>query len=132
MGGAPISPTLFQGQPCMYTSLEGLTTKKKILPTCIHSSPVPAQDNHSDFCVSFQKCLSLYNYLSICLCVHPQLCLTLSVPVDYSQPGSSVHGILQARTLEWLAVPSSRGLSWPRYRTHVSCGSYIASGFFTH
>ena len=35
-------------------------------------------------------------------------------PVDYSLPGSSVHGILQARTLEWVAMPSSRGSSQPR------------------
>ena len=36
-------------------------------------------------------------------------------------PGSSVHGILQARILEWVAMPSSRGSSWPRDRTCVSC-----------
>ena len=40
-----------------------------------------------------------------------QLCLTLENPKDYSQPGSSVHGILQARILEWVAMPSSRGSS---------------------
>ena len=40
-----------------------------------------------------------------------QLCLTLFDPVDYSPPGSSVHGILQARILEWVAMPSSRGSS---------------------
>ena len=38
-----------------------------------------------------------------------QSCLTLCNPMDYSPPGSSVHGILQARILEWVAVPSSRG-----------------------
>ena len=41
--------------------------------------------------------------------------------MDCSLPGSSVHGILQARILEWLAVPFSRGSSHPRDRTHVSC-----------
>ena len=49
-------------------------------------------------------------------------------PMDCSPPGSSVHGILQARTLEWVAIPSSRGSSWPRDPTRVSC---IASRFFT-
>ena len=52
------------------------------------------------------------------------LCLTLCDPMDCSPPGSSVHGILQARTLEWVAMPSSRGSSWPRDQTrapHVSC-----------
>ena len=99
---------------------------------CVHSSPVPAQDNHSDSCVSFQKCLSLYSYLNICLSVRAQLCLTLCVPVDYSWPSSSVHVILQARTVAWLAGPSSRGSSQLRYRTHVSCVSCIAGRFFTH
>ena len=43
-----------------------------------------------------------------------QLCLTLCNPMDCRPPGSSVHGILQARTLEWVAMPSSRGSSRPR------------------
>ena len=43
-----------------------------------------------------------------------QLCPTLCNPMDCSPPGSSVHGILQARTVEWVAMPSSRGSSWPR------------------
>ena len=50
-----------------------------------------------------------------------QLCPTLCDPVDCSPPGSSVHGILQARILEWVAIPFSRGSSWPRDRTQVSC-----------
>ena len=45
-----------------------------------------------------------------------QLCPTLCNPMDYSLPGPSVHGILQARILEWVATPSSRGSSWPRNR----------------
>ena len=43
-----------------------------------------------------------------------QLCLTLRDSVDCSPPGSSVRGILQARILEWVAMPSSRGPSQPR------------------
>ena len=39
--------------------------------------------------------------------------------MDYSPPGSSVHGILQARILEWVAMPFSKGSSWPRSWTHV-------------
>ena len=57
-----------------------------------------------------------------------QSCLTLCNPMDCSLPGFSVHGILQARTLEWVAISFSRGSSQPRYRTQVSC---IAGGFFT-
>ena len=60
-----------------------------------------------------------------------QSCPTLPDPTDCSPPGSSVHGILQARTLDWVAMPSSRGFSSPRDLTHVSCGSCIAGGFFT-
>ena len=55
-----------------------------------------------------------------------QVCLTLCDSMDYSPPGSSVHGILQGRTLEWVAVPSSRGSSQPRDRTHISFGSCTA------
>ena len=43
-----------------------------------------------------------------------QSCLTLRDPVDHGPPGSSVHGILRARILEWVAIPFSRGSSWPR------------------
>ena len=44
-----------------------------------------------------------------------QLCPTLCHPMDCGPPGSSVHGLLQARILEWAAVPSSKGSSRPRY-----------------
>ena len=49
-----------------------------------------------------------------------QSCPTLWEPKDCILPGSSVHGILQARLLEWVAMPSSKGSSQPRDRTHVS------------
>ena len=49
-----------------------------------------------------------------------QLCPTLCDPMDCSPQGSSVHGILQARILEWAAISFSRGSSRPRDRTQVS------------
>ena len=52
-------------------------------------------------------------------------------PMDCSLPGSSVHGILQARILEWVAVFFSRGSSQPRDQTHVSMSPALAGGFFT-
>ena len=52
--------------------------------------------------------------------VHAQLCPTLCSPVDCNPPGSSVHGVFQAGILEWVAMPSSRGSSWPMDRTCVS------------
>ena len=57
-----------------------------------------------------------------------QSCLTLCDPMDYSPPGSSVHGIFQARVLEWVAIFFSRGSSQPRDRTWVS---HIVSRRFT-
>ena len=51
--------------------------------------------------------------------------------MDCSPPGFSAHGILQARTLEWVAMPSSRGSSQPANSTHVSYLSCIGSRFFT-
>ena len=50
-----------------------------------------------------------------------QSCLPLWDPMDCSLPGSSVHGILQARIPKWVAIPFSRGSSWPRDRTQISC-----------
>ena len=60
-----------------------------------------------------------------------QSCLTLCDIMDWSPLGSSVHGILQARILEWAAIPFSRGSSWPRDQTCVSSVSCLADGFFT-
>ena len=53
-------------------------------------------------------------------CVLTQSCTTLCDPLDCSPPGSSVHGILQARILEWVAMPFSRGSSQSRHQTCVS------------
>ena len=61
------------------------------------------------------------------------VCVWLSCePMDCSLPDSSVHGILQARILEWVAMPSSRGYSPPRNRTRISFIFCIACGFFIH
>ena len=57
-----------------------------------------------------------------------QSCLTLCDPMDCSPSSSPVRGILQARILEWVPMPSSRGSSWLRDQTWGSC---IAGGFFT-
>ena len=53
----------------------------------------------------------------VSLSVMPTLCNSM----DCSSPGSSVHGILQARIQEWVAIPFSREYSWPKDRTWVSC-----------
>ena len=51
-------------------------------------------------------------------------------PMDCSLPGSSVHGILQPRILEWVAVSFSRGSSQPRDQTRMSMSPALAGGFF--
>ena len=61
-----------------------------------------------------------------------QSCLTLYHHMDCSPPGTSVYGILQARILVWIAMPSSRGSSWPRDGTHVSYVSYIGRQILYH
>ena len=63
----------------------------------------------------------------VCVCVS-QSCPTLwTRPMDCSPPGSSIHGILQARIREWVAIPLSRGSSRPEDGVRVSC---ITGGFF--
>ena len=76
-----------------------------------------------------------YNYVDsfvcVCVCVWvlvAQSCLTLWDPTDCSPPDFSVHGILQARMQEWIAIHFSRGTSQPRDWTLVSC---ITDRFFT-
>ena len=54
-------------------------------------------------------------------CLVAKLCLTFCDPVDWRLPGSSVHGIFQARILEWVAISSSRGSCQPRNQTCIVC-----------
>ena len=77
--------------------------------------------------------------LCVCVCVcarthvcsRAQSCPALCSPMDGRPPGSSVHEIFQARTLEWVAITSSRGSSQARDRTLVSVSSTLAGRFFT-
>ena len=68
--------------------------------------------------------VTLHLWTPVCAC-SPQSYPTLCDPVDCSLLGSSVHGILQARILEWVAKPSSRRSSRPRDQTHISYISCI-------
>ena len=61
-----------------------------------------------------------------------QKCLTFHNPMDCSLPGSSVHGISQARILEWVVISFSRGSSWPRDQTLVSWVSCIGRWILYH
>ena len=68
----------------------------------------------------------------MCVCVsvfaHPVLSVSFS-PHNCSPPDSSVHEIFQERALVWVAIPSSRGSSWPMDQTHIFCVSYISGRF---
>ena len=74
----------------------------------------------------FKKVIQLYIGVCVCVCAHSHSVMSDSCdPMDCSPPGSSVHGILQARILEWVLISSSRGSSRPRDQTPVSCTSCI-------
>ena len=94
----------------------------------------------SNSCLLHQQEASLLlSHLGIPICIHMcvcakslQSCPTLCDPVDYSLPGSSVLGILQARILEWVAMLSSRGnLPNPRIEPESLMSPTLAGGFFT-
>ena len=79
-------------------------------------------------------------YIYICVCAHAkslQSCPTLYDSMVYSPLGSSVHGILQTRLLEWVAMPSFRGSFWSRDQAHISyettslTSPALAGGYFT-
>ena len=77
------------------------------------------------FPMQFMLSITLY---CCCCCLVTKSYLTPCDPMGCSLPGSSVHGILQARILEWVAISFSRGSSWHGDRTRVSC---TAVRFFT-
>ena len=71
--------------------------------------------------VNLGQVIFFLSQISICWRLVTESCLTLWGPMDYSVLGSSVHGISQARVLEWVADSFSRGSSQPRDRTQGSC-----------
>ena len=94
------------------------------------ATPLPLILSHLQTFSKMNACVCVYMYVHvthiICICAQSlQSCPTLSDPTYCSPPGSSVHGILQARTLEWVAMPSSKGI-FPTQGLnpcllHVSC-----------
>ena len=84
-------------------------------------------------CFLSPKYAQKYNLSVQVLCAKSlQLCLILCDPMDSHLPDSSVHGIFQARILEWVAMPSSRGSSQPRDGTRVSYVSCISRQIITN
>ena len=100
----------------------------------IHSFMYELSPLECKFCVEtgqfsgYLQCLA-YRYV---LCSVAQSCLTLCNPMDYSPPGSSVHGILQARIMESFAISYSWGSSRPKARTCVICISCTGKQILYH
>ena len=124
----PSSPHLSVSltSPCCPLKISGSSWPQPFSPPHTSASP-------ESFSVWLLNVSSMYHRLHTILRVKvkmlvAQWCLTLCDPMDCSPLGSFVHGILQARTLEWVAISFSRGSSQPRDRTLVSC---IADRFFT-
>ena len=77
----------------------------------------PRADVHKALCSRYRSLListGVTLFISLCWCSLSQSCSTLCTPEDCSPQGSSVPEISQARILEWVAISSSRGFSWPR------------------
>ena len=103
----------------------GYMMEKKSTQPCLQENTVQWRregKNHTWVIACVRVCVLLSCFSRVQLYNTMDCCLT-----DFS-----VHGILHARTLEWVATPSSRESSQPRDWTHVSCISCIAGRFFTH
>ena len=121
--------SLWPGYPCLYLCSR--------LPLCFLS--------FLSICLSISLpvypsiCLPVYHNLGHCSCTHNKLSWVLvlsgvwlfATPWTVARPGFSVHGICQARTLEYVAIPFSRGSSQPKDRTRVFHASCMAGGFDT-
>ena len=79
------------------------------------------------YIIQFERMMN-WSHETVCVCVCGSVMSDSLQPIDCNPPGYSVHGILQARILEWVAIPFSKGSSQPRDRTWVS---HIAGRFFT-
>ena len=90
----------------------------KLIRKCVFTHPVAfLEEEIKNSCVCV--CVYVHAHVGVHACVHvlaTQSCLTLCDPVGYSPPGSSVHGILQERIVEWIPSPFSRGSSQLRDR----------------
>ena len=99
------------GYPMLFPEME-----TSMIPVYSEDYKTPGK-YYNDEILSLVSCMTAWSL---------QLCLTFCKPRDCSRPGSSVHRILQARIMEWIAISFSRGSSQPRDQT---C---IAGRFFTH
>ena len=126
--GSRRSPRGGYGTPLQYSFFEN--------PMDRGSWQANSQWGHKESHTAEQLTLSV-SYICVCVCVCACICMcahllpscpTLCITMDCSLPNFSVHGILQARILEWIAMSSSRGSSHPSDQIHIFC---IAGRFCT-
>ena len=108
--------------------------KKKGKKQCIGYVLLSVEENISTH-IYVHMCLLSCSFPGGCCCLVTKSCLTLCDPMDCSPPGSSVHGISQARILKWIAISFSRASSWPscvsRASSWPSCISSLVGRFYT-
>ena len=113
-----------------------LLLKPSVAPLCSRGKPKLHQGhprtgpNEGEGSINTSKTGSYHVCAYVCA-KSPQSCPTFCDPMDCSPPGSSVHGILQARILKWVAMSSSRGSSRTRDRPMSLMSPALANGFFT-
>ena len=111
---------------------------RNVLLALIFWSLILKELSHLYHCISFFimpqgiQFLLTYSYINILYCAQSLSCVWLCGPVDYSLPGSSVHGIIQATILEWVATSFSRGSSQARGQNCISCVSCIGKWVLYH
>ena len=93
---------------------------------------VNSNNTRDDTCKSPRREPDVCVCVCVCVCVRARSCLTLPDPMNCSAPGSTVHGVVQARILEWVAISSSRGSSKPRDQTRISFISCVGRWILYH
>ena len=121
------SPGGRQGKPLQYCCLENPHGQRSL----VGYSPWDHKevDTTEQLCTAQQYIIKLLLYIPAATKML-QLCPTLCDPMDCSLPGSSVHGTLQARILEWIAMLSSRGSSWLRIEPISLTSPALVGRFF--
>ena len=109
---------VFEGRPCIYSVPCGMPALSTAAGTWVLDKCL--LNEWTFITIHAHNCSNNNTYMCMCPRSVTRSCLTLCDPMDRSPPGSSVCGVSQARILEWVAISSSRGSSWPRDLTCVS------------
>ena len=102
-----------------HSVLQGISPTQRLNPGLLHCRRVLYHLSHQ-WSPNISEEISIWVICKLCVVV-AQSCPTLCDPMDCSPPGSAVHGILQARILEWVAISFSRGSSQTRDQAQIAC-----------